>query len=85
MASAVVVRSDKGVAEGAAGLVRRHDVRHLVPVVHRGARLHREAAPRPAVPGRREGTSARTRQRAARRPRQLRRIRTKVVRADRDS
>jgi len=50
--------SDEGGFEGATRLVRRHDVRHLVLAVHRRARLHREAATRPAVPGRREGTTA---------------------------
>ena len=72
------VRSNEGEHQSAAGLVCRNDVRHLVPAVHRRAGLYREATPRPAVPRRREGTTAGTRGTAARRSLQLRRIRAKV-------
>jgi len=58
--------STEGGSEGAARLVRRHDVRHFIPTFHRRSCLHCEAASRPAIPGRRERTPARTTRRAAR-------------------
>jgi len=50
-------RDERG-TEGTARLVRRYDVRHLIPTVHRRSGLYREAASWSAVSSGREGTPA---------------------------